>query len=143
MQQLLHENTPVHKFFLSQDPEPVVTPLIASSTLSNTYAALQAKLPSPWFSGATCSECIFAITIGILPASLTIGTGDKFFLFMDLHVEKRWVSYEMTAQKWVNATTEYNICWKHKCQENGTIFVSKNPRVLIEKLGEMEIRITE
>ncbi|KAF8573197.1 hypothetical protein K439DRAFT_1264341, partial [Ramaria rubella] len=100
-------------------------------------------LPSPWFSGATCSERIFAITTGILPATLTIGTGDNFFLFMDLHVEKRWVSYEMTAQKWVNATTEYNICWKHKCQENGTIFVSKNPHVLIDKLGEMEIRITE
>ncbi|KAF8572794.1 hypothetical protein K439DRAFT_1377518, partial [Ramaria rubella] len=100
-------------------------------------------LPSPRFSGATCSERIFTITTGILPAALTIGTGDEFFLFMDLHAEKQWVSYGMTAQKWVNATTEYNIHWKHKCQENGTIFVSKNPRALIEKLGEMEIRISK
>ncbi|KAF8575932.1 hypothetical protein K439DRAFT_1368643 [Ramaria rubella] len=136
---------PIHDFFLSQNSQQVISPPAAttSNTPSKACISLQTKLPSPLLDGVTRSEQIFALATGVLPTALTISTGDEFFLFMELRAENQWVSYGMTAHKWATATAEYNYHWKCKCEEKGNVFVSKKPWALVEKLGEMEIKLAE
>ncbi|KAF8580074.1 hypothetical protein K439DRAFT_1648290 [Ramaria rubella] len=137
------ENEEVLIEFSSEETMIVPPAATTSNTPSKACISLQTKLPSPLLDGVTRSEQKIALATGILPTALTISTGDEFFLFMELRAENQWVSYGMTAQKWATATAEYNYHWKCKCEEKGNVFVSKKPRALVEKLGEMERKLAE
>lgn len=88
----------------------------------------------------TRSQRLFLLATGISPDSLAIKGHEEFYLFMNMRAEFRWVSYEMTSRKWVEATDEYNRRLVQKC---GTLVPKKNPLALLRKLGEMEQRLIE
>jgi hypothetical protein len=67
-------------------------------------------------------------------SSLSVGRGAEFFLFMNMRDEFQWVSYNMTSQKWVSAAKEYN----KRLADLNSRAVHKNPRALMDKLGEIE-----
>ena len=60
---------------------------------------------------------------------------------MDMRDKNQWVSYSMTAKKWATATHQYNLHPVELKESKGHLMVKKNPRVLHEKLGEVETKI--
>jgi len=58
--------------------------------------------------GLTRSQSLFSVYVGLDARALEINGSDEFFLFMDLHAERRWVSYNMNSRKWLSATNEFN-----------------------------------
>lgn len=62
---------------------------------------------------------------------------------MDMRAEFKWVTFNMTFKKYVIATIEFNSRMEQKAKEKGTHFITKNPRALMEKLTEIEEKITE
>jgi hypothetical protein len=57
---------------------------------------------------------------------------------MQMRVERQWVSYNMTSHKWVTATLDYNTRLESHNKAAGHETVPKNPRALMDKLGEIE-----
>ena len=58
-------------------------------------------------------------------------------------LEFQWTSFTMTSQKWVSATHTYNERLEEKARVRGVQFIKKNPRALMEKLGEIEPKISK
>jgi hypothetical protein len=57
---------------------------------------------------------------------------------MDMRAEAGWVSFGMTSRKWALATLDYNERLEKVCQSKNLSTNKKNPRALVEKLGEIE-----
>ncbi|EPQ51434.1 hypothetical protein GLOTRDRAFT_22104, partial [Gloeophyllum trabeum ATCC 11539] len=102
---------------------------------------LSARLPLPDGSTKmTRSELLFSVSTGINIRSLTINNNEEFFLFMDMRAEEKWVSFQMTSKKWVLATEKYNKRLEEAARtpsKSNSPFIAKNPRALMQKLGEV------
>jgi hypothetical protein len=70
------------------------------------------------------------------------GVGE-FYLFMDMRAEFQWASFNMTPQKWVIATQEYNTRLEALNSARQCRSVTKNPRALMEMLGDIEVKIAD
>jgi hypothetical protein len=66
-----------------------------------------------------------------------------FFLFMEMRLENQWVSYDMTPARWARATGEFNRRLAEDGRQRGVSSVLKHPRALMEKLGEIEGKVTD
>jgi hypothetical protein len=135
---------PVHPFFSSVPPTS--SNAINSITFGHAetplahVAVLSSPLPNPISTDKlTRSQRLFSAATQIHPKSLSIGVGDEFFLFMELREEQQWTSFGMTPRKWVSATQEYNTRLQAKNQAS----VTKQPRALVEKLGEIEPKVLD
>ncbi|KAG2738529.1 hypothetical protein P692DRAFT_20758853, partial [Suillus brevipes Sb2] len=88
--------------------------------------------------GQTRSQCLFSISTGIDPRSLTFQNSDEFYLFMEMRAEFKWLSYQMTSKRWVMATEEYN----HRLiKKAGQSVIQKNPQALLRALGDIEPKL--
>lgn len=101
------------------------------------------KLPKIDIVGLTPSQRIFSIATCLDPLSLSISSGDEYFLFMNLRAEHKWASYDMTPPKWVEAATIYNTeLEKHNRSLGHFRWTSrKTPCALLNKLSEVEALI--
>ena len=70
--------------------------------------SLHPVLPHFRADGLTRSQWLFSLATNIDPRSLTIQENIKFYLFMDMHAEFKWISHEMSPKRWVDATAEFN-----------------------------------
>ncbi|EKM49144.1 uncharacterized protein PHACADRAFT_107413 [Phanerochaete carnosa HHB-10118-sp] len=91
--------------------------------------------------GLTRSQRIFAISSGMDPRSLHIDSDEEFYLFMDLRAEQQWRSFAMNSHKYVEATHLFNATLATRAREKGFPYVAKNPRAILDKLGEMETAV--
>jgi hypothetical protein len=101
---------------------------------------LATQLPKPVASNGeklTRSQVFYSLATNTDISSLSVGRGAEFFLFMNMRAEFQWVSYNMTSQKWVLAAKEYNRRLADLNTSNSQA-VHKNPRALMDKLGEIE-----
>jgi len=66
-----------------------------SKSGSASISSLSQCLPPPArnMAGLTRSQSLFSIFTGVDARALAVNGSDKFFLFMDLRAEQRWVSY--------------------------------------------------
>jgi hypothetical protein len=78
--------------------------------------------------GQTRSQHLFSIATGIDPRSLTFQNSDEFYLFMNMRAEFKWLSYQMTSERWVLATEEYN---RRLVEKMGQSIIQKNPQALL------------
>jgi hypothetical protein len=138
---------------------PAVLPASCrTQTLSNessTAAATQiqcaplrlSKLRKPLplsHASLTRSELIFSAATSINPQSLVIAGGEEFYLFMDLCAMHQWASFRMNSQKWVTATRLFNEAFTTQQHEKRILdIIKKNPRALMDKLGEIEPKIVK
>jgi hypothetical protein len=106
-------------------------------------SSLMQPLPSPPTAGLTRSQLLFSIGTAMDIRSLAVQGDTEFYLFMDMRAEFQWTSFAMTSQKWVTATHVYNERLEHQTRVQGILFVRKNPRALMEKLGEIEPKISK
>ncbi|KAI6030972.1 hypothetical protein EDC04DRAFT_2548900, partial [Pisolithus marmoratus] len=90
--------------------------------------------------GETRSQQLFSIATGIPPESLVISGEDQFYLFMEMQAEFRWLSYQMTSRKWVDATNEYN---RRLILKLGPSVMKKNPQALLQLLSRIECWLIE
>jgi hypothetical protein len=110
-----------------------------SAALSQRKAVLNSSpLSLPPSSKLTRSQLLFSVATRIDPRSLSISTSDEFFLFMDMRAEEGWVSFSMTTRKWIHAAQAYNERLEKLYQSNNLSTIKKNPRALVDKLGEIE-----
>lgn len=108
---------------------------------THIVAALSEPLPlpaGPGLQGLTRSQRLFALVTGVNPLSLTVGRGEEFFLFMRLREQHQWRTFSMTSHRYVEATHLYNVGLERLAPVYGLTFVPKNPRALLNKLGEIE-----
>ncbi|KAJ7027842.1 hypothetical protein C8F04DRAFT_1266630 [Mycena alexandri] len=116
-----------------------VQPAVSSSL---TVEQLTAPLPrSNLFPTLTRSQQLFQSLTGTDPRSLKVHKGAEFFLLMDMRVQSQLKSFEMTPKRWVEFTDAYNLRLKALPVVAGHTFVGKNPRALVEKIGEVESQI--
>jgi hypothetical protein len=142
------ELAPVHPFFKNQLPPSTSARISQSSTASKPaiLSTLTTQLPLPETapgSNLTRSQQLFSFATKIHPFSLSIVRGDEFFLFMDMRAEQQWTSYNMTSHRWVTATNTYNSRLEALAKSHNQVFIPKNPRALMEKLGEIEPKISD
>jgi hypothetical protein len=90
----------------------------------------------------TPSQHLFAISTGLDPRSMSIKGEDKFYLFMDMRAERKWVWFSMNSRKWVSETVDYNNQLKSINATKGVATVKKNPRALVDFLGSIEPKIS-
>jgi hypothetical protein len=103
--------------------------------------ALSAPLPLSSLS-LTRSQLIFSAATSINAQSLAVERGDEFYLFMDMRETHQWSSFTMNSQKWVAATKLYNEALAQSRKSKGlSLAIKKNPRALMEKLGEIEANV--
>lgn len=102
-----------------------------------TPAAVPICLPIPKISGTTRSQILISLVAGLDTASLTFpkSDDDEFFLFMELHAQYKWVTFNMSALSWVEAMSIFNAAIEKK---KGVKVIRKMPRALMEKLEEIE-----
>lgn len=93
--------------------------------------------------GLTRSQLIFSVGTSIDPRALKITGDDEFFLFMDHRAWYGWTSFGMTTQKWAASAKVYNTELEELSKKKHTTFIKKNPRALMEKLGEIEPKILD
>lgn len=60
---------------------------------------------------------------------------------MEMRAEFQWASFNMTSRKWVAATETYNLRLEELCKAKGAVAMKKNPRALMDKLGQIEPKI--
>ena len=133
----------IHAIFKPQKPGSAQRTTLASHCDSNLNINLE-PLPLPADkSSLTRSQLIFSLATQTDPRILTIQRGDEFFLFMDLRKEHQWASFKMTSHKWVLATEAYNLQLQSSCSSKGHSYIAKNPRALMDKLGEIEQMIAQ
>ncbi|KAG1776098.1 hypothetical protein EV702DRAFT_1269133 [Suillus placidus] len=120
--------TPGHPLFLQGCPEGG-DPAVSSAGINNSIAVA---------AGQTRSQRLFSIATGINPHSLTIQHSDEFYLFMNMRAEFKWLSYQMTSKRWVQATEEYNC---HLVEKMGRSVIQKNPQALLHALGDIEPKL--
>ena len=99
-------------------------------------------LPTPP-AGLTRSQLLFSIGTAMDVRSLAVQGDTEFYLFMEMRAEFQWTSFMMTSQKWVSATHIYNERLEQQTRVRGVLFIKKNPRALMEKLGEIEPKISK
>lgn len=113
-----------------------------SSVVARAGSVLHAnsKLPKINIVGLTPSQRIFSIATGLDPQSLSVSSGDEFFLFVNLRAEHKWASYSMTPSKWVEAATVYNTELEklNRSLSHFKWITHKTPRALMDKLSEVE-----
>ncbi|KAJ7026258.1 hypothetical protein C8F04DRAFT_1268296 [Mycena alexandri] len=125
---------------LSEPNAPASVQPAVSSKL--TVEQLTAPLPrSNLFPTLTRSQQLFQSLTGTDPRSLKIHKGAEFFLLMDMRVQLQLKSFEMTPKRWVEFTDAYNLRLETLPKVAGHTFVAKNPRALLEKIGEVEGQI--
>jgi hypothetical protein len=133
----------IHAIFKPQQPSFTQKTTLASHCDRNSNINSD-PLPLPADkSYLTRSQLIFSLATQTDPRTLTIQRGDEFFLFMDLRKEHQWASFKMTSHKWVLTTKAYNLRLQSSCSSEGRSFVAKNPRALLDKLGEIEQMIAQ
>ncbi|KAI0287801.1 hypothetical protein BC826DRAFT_869916, partial [Russula brevipes] len=114
---------------------------------SHKASALSQSLPLPESNPKqlTRSQLLFQFAAGVDPRTLHIGPGEDkaFFLFMEMRLEYRWVSYDMTPARWARATGEFNRRLAEDGRQRGVSSVLKHPRALMEKLGEIEGKVAD
>lgn len=106
-------------------------------------SSLMQPLPPPPTARLTRSQLLFSIGTAMDIQSLAVQGDIEFYLFMDMRGEFQWTSFAMTSQKWVTATHVYNERLEHQTRVQGVLFIRKNPRALMEKLGEIEPKISK
>jgi hypothetical protein len=116
-----------------------VVPTLPSLELSS----LTRPLPPPTTAGLTRSQLLFSIGTDMDVRSLAVQGDVEFYLFMEMRAEFQWTSFTMTSQKWVSATHIYNERLEQQTRVRGILFIRKNPRALMEKLGEIEPKISK
>ena len=109
----------------------------------NLKSSLTQPLPLPPTAGLTRSQVLFSIGTAMDVRSLAVQGDIEFYLFMEMRAEFQWTSFAMTSQKWVSATHVYNKRLEEKTRVKGVLFIRKNPRALMEKLGEIEPKISK
>jgi hypothetical protein len=62
---------------------------------------------------------------------------------MDMRAKKQWVSFNMTSHRWLTATQEYNTQLQALNEAKNCLTIKKNPRALMNLLGEIEAKISE
>ncbi|OBZ70680.1 hypothetical protein A0H81_09184 [Grifola frondosa] len=127
------------------------TNMNASATVTNTHPITpsHAKKLRPLHnffamhnvSGLTRSQQLFSISTGIDVRATSIGSGDEYFLFMDLRLKNRWVSFLMTPRKWVTAADEFNMKLAKLDKSKGRSTTGKTPHALMDKLGKVEPQV--
>lgn len=60
---------------------------------------------------------------------------------MQMRAERGWASFKLTPQKWVVETTAYNARLQELMLKEKSLFVSKNPRALVDKLSVIETQV--
>lgn len=102
-----------------------------------------APVPAPpAASKLTRSQLLFTLDTGIDARSLVLARGIEFFIFMELRDKNKWTSFSMNPRKWAIATAEYNKRLVMECSKKGLpVPVPKNPRALVEKLGQVEAEV--
>ncbi|KAJ7138759.1 hypothetical protein C8R43DRAFT_1131921 [Mycena crocata] len=143
----LDSERPMHPLFgrstssLTSSQSPTAVPDAAPKIKS--LGELTAPLPEPESSAGlptlTRSQLFFTMSTGTDPRSLQIHRGKEFFLFMTMRREFQWKSYEMKSRNWVEATREYNT--RLRQLPDGGQLISKNPRALLDQLGDIEQKI--
>lgn len=102
------------------------------------------RVPEPLQArGLTRSQLIFSMGTSVDPRALKITGDDEFYLFMDQRAQHGWTSFGMTTQKWASAAKLYNAQLEELGKKKHTVFIKKNPRALMEKLGEIEPKILD
>jgi hypothetical protein len=91
----------------------------------------------------TRSQQLFSRVTMINPLSLSISKGNEFFLFMDMRAEQQWTSYGTSPRQWAKVTNEYNTRLEALAESSKLPFIPKNPRALMDKLGEIEPKISD
>jgi len=115
-----------------------------TATLRNQFGALSTTLPLPTDdSSLSCSQLLFKLGTQINPLSLTISTDEEYFLFMEMRWENKWVSFGMSAKRWVEATILYNSRLTQQRMGRRLSTIPKNPCTLFEKLGDVESQVLE
>jgi hypothetical protein len=115
----------------------------AVAVQSTPLSELRKPLPLS-HSSLTRSELIFSAATSINPQSLVIAGGEEFYLFMDLRATHQWASFGMNSQKWVTATCLFNEAFMTRQHAKGILdIIKKNPRALMDKLGEIEPKIAK
>lgn len=109
----------------------------------STESSLMQPLPLPPTAGLTRSQVLFSIGTAMDVRSLAVQGDIEFYLFMEMRAEFQWTSFAMTSQKWVSATHIYNERLEQQTRARGVLFIKKNPRALMEKLGEIEPKISK
>jgi hypothetical protein len=134
---------PVYPLFVKAAAPALVVPTTDSAAAQvQPFNSLSGRLPlPPTTTKLTRSEQLFSAATRVNPKSLTIDSGDEFFLFMELRREEQWTSYGMTSHKWVEAANTYNRRLQTVNQSKGLPTIPKNPRALMDKLGEIEPKI--
>ncbi|KAF7796643.1 hypothetical protein EIP86_007825 [Pleurotus ostreatoroseus] len=115
----------------------------SSSNFTSRLTALRTRLPdlqSEETKGLSRSERIFHLHTGINPHSLRIEKfGTEHFTFMNLRLERKWASYEMTPRGYLSATEAYNDRLAEDLTKEGKkLVVKKTAHALMEKLAEVE-----
>ncbi|KAJ7615765.1 hypothetical protein DFH06DRAFT_1365836 [Mycena polygramma] len=130
---------------LSVAPKTFPSPSPAAVPADVSLEELTAPLPKPktpdGFPKLTRSQQFFNASTGTDPRSLKIHQGQEIYLFMDMRREFNWRSYEMTSRTWVASTAEYNT--RLRRLSGGAQFIQKNPRALLEMLGDIEPKIVD
>lgn len=85
-------------------------------------------------------QVLISVITGLDLCSLMFPKNNKeeFYLFMDLHVAYKWVTYNMMALNWVEAASIFNTALEKK---KGTSTIQKTPCMLMEKLEDVEKKI--
>lgn len=131
------ENRSISASSFSTPPQPMST----STTIS--VDSLSQPLPFKSMIGLTRSSRLFSVLTQMDARSLSIAGNDEYYLFMDMRLELRWLSYEMTAIKWTRATNDFNTRLATLNSSKGIIrTVKKHPRALQDKLSEVEKQIS-
>ncbi|KAJ7037697.1 hypothetical protein C8F04DRAFT_1328715 [Mycena alexandri] len=128
----------------SSSASDINTPSTPEPTMALTAlnAPLREPTPQPAEAKLTRSQRLFAESTGIDPRALKIDSGAEFFLFMEMRKELQWRSFEMTPKRWAEATVVYNTRLQ-ATPHAGRVIINKNPRALLDKLGQIEPRIIQ
>jgi len=124
--------------------EPIDNPMVAvpPADTAPSLAALSVPLQLPDAQKLTRSERLFSMATQIDVRALSIKDSEEFFLFMEMRAEKAWVSFNMTSQRWVHATHQYNQRLQAMNIKKNCDTIKKNPRALLDLLGDVEMKIS-
>ena len=104
---------------------------------------LSTRLPLPkHLEQLTRSGALFARLTRVDPRSLSIREDAEHFLFVELREKHQWASFRMKPSDYVHATEIYNAELEKICRGSSRTFVKKNPRALLDKLGDFEDKVT-
>ena len=116
----------------------------AAATVNDMSINLLTRpLPLPSHSKLTRTQLVFSVATSIDPRMLRINGDTEFYLFMDMRAEFQWTSFAMSSQKWASATHIYNSRLEDAAKKKGVLAIKKNPHALMDKLAEIEQKISE